>query len=74
MANRVTISPELAAVVAAAREAAAEAGELQSAPTHAPAPVLSADVRAVVADWRSSGDYDRAVAEIVAGDPDLATE
>ena len=74
MANRVTISPELAAVVAAAREAAAEAGELRPAPTHAPAPVLSPEVRAAVADWRSSGDYDRTVAEIVAGDPDLATE
>lgn len=73
MSNRLTISPELAAVVARARAAAEETGELRPASGVRALP-LSDEVRAVLADWRASGDYDRAVAEIVADDPDLATQ
>jgi hypothetical protein len=74
MANQRTISPELAAAVARARVAAEEAGELRSTPAGSPNAGLSPEARAALADWRSSGDYDRAVAEIVADDPDLATQ
>jgi hypothetical protein len=74
MANQRTISPELAAVVARARAAAEEAGELRSTPFSFPDAGLSPEARAAIADWLSSGDYDRAVAEIVADDPDLATQ
>ncbi len=73
MANKLTISPALAAAVERARSAAAEAGELLSpgaGPVDAP---LSPEVRAAFAEWRASGDYDRAVTEVVADDPDLAT-
>ncbi|MGH9014881.1 MAG: hypothetical protein ACRDZ1_13230 [Acidimicrobiia bacterium] len=74
MANRLTISPELATVVARARAAAEEAGELRSTPAGSPASPLSPEARGALADWRASGDYDRAVAEIIADDPDLATQ
>ena len=74
MANQRTISPELAAVVERARVAAQEAGELRSTPASLPDAGLSPEASAALADWLSSGDYDRAVAEIVADDPDLATQ
>ena len=35
---------------------------------------LSPEARAVLVEWRTSGDYYRAVAEMVAHDPDLATQ
>lgn len=74
MANRLTISAELAAVVERARRAAGDAGELRSSPAAPPSSPLSPEARAALAEWRTSGDYDRAVAEIVARDPDLATQ
>lgn len=37
-------------------------------------PHLSSAARAVLSDWVTSGDYDRAVAEITADDPDIATQ
>jgi hypothetical protein len=74
MANRRTISPELAAVVARARLAAQAAGELRSIPRGSPGAGLASDARMTLADWLSSGDYDRAVAKIVADDPELASQ
>ncbi len=74
IANRLTISAELAAVVERARRAAGDAGELRSSPAASPSSPLSPEARAALAEWRTSGDYDRAVAEIVARDPDLATQ
>ncbi len=35
---------------------------------------LPPEASAVLKDWVDSGDYDRAVEEIVADDPDLATQ
>ena len=32
------------------------------------------DELATIADWRSSGDYDRIVTRLVADDPDLAAQ
>ena len=74
MANHRTISPELAAVVARAQVAAREAGELRSAPSGSPEVGLSPEARTALTEWLASGDYDRAVAEIVADDPDLASQ
>lgn len=74
MATQLRIDPELQAIVERAREQARRKGELRDepwAPDHEPLP---ADARAVLRDWVTSGDYDRAVSAIVANDPDLATE
>lgn len=74
MATQLRIDPELQAIVERAREQARRQGELRDepwAPDHEPLP---ADARAVLRDWVTSGDYDRAVSAIVANDPDLATE
>jgi hypothetical protein len=35
---------------------------------------LEAGKRALIATWHSRGEYDRIVADTVAGDPDLATQ
>lgn len=74
MANRLTVTPEFAAVVARARAAALEAGELRSGPVADRRPPLPEDVRAALAAWRNSGDYERVVAEITADDPDLQSQ
>ena len=74
MANRLTMSPELSDVVERARRAAREAGELLEPPPEPPRSHLSPEVRAVLADWKASGDFDRALAEVVADDPELADQ
>jgi hypothetical protein len=53
---------------------ARERGELLDGPGAPPSEGLSPAIRAAVADWVKSGGYDRAVAEIVADDPDLQTQ
>jgi hypothetical protein len=53
---------------------ARQRGELLDGPGTPPSEGLSPAIRAAVADWVDSGDYDRAVAEIVADDPDLQTQ
>jgi hypothetical protein len=68
------LSPELAAVVERARRVAVETGELRTEPAGSPSSPLSPEARAALVEWRTSGDYDRAVAELVADDPDLATQ
>lgn len=67
------LDPELHSVVERARRQARERGELLVGPASLPT-ALSATASAVLADWVSSGDYDRAVTEIIADDPDLATQ
>lgn len=74
MATRLELDPELQAVVQRARDLAREHGELLDGPGAPPSQGLSEAVRAAVADWADSGDYDRAVAELVADDPDLQTQ
>lgn len=74
VATRMKLDPELQAVVERARVLARERGELRDGPGAPPSDGLSPAVRAAVADWVDSGDYDRAVAEIVADDPDLQTQ
>ncbi len=65
--------PEFQAVVDRARQLARGRGEILDGPGTPPSEGISPAVRAAVADWMDSGDYDRAVAEIVADDPDLQT-
>lgn len=67
------MTPELRAVVEWARERARESGELLDPPTEPPRSHLSPQVRAVLREWRDSGDFDRALAEVTADDPDLWT-
>lgn len=67
------MTPELRALVERTRERAREAGELLDPPTEPPRSHLSPEVRAVLREWRDSGDLDRALAEVVADDPDLGT-
>lgn len=74
VATRMKLDPELQAVVERARVLARERGELRDGPGASPSEGLSPAVRAAVADWVDSGDYDRAVAELVADDPDLQTQ
>ncbi len=69
-----TLSPSLAAAVERARTEALAAGELRNSPVEIPPPPLTADELATIADWRSSGDYDRIVTQLVSDDPDLATQ
>ena len=74
MATQVKLDPELQAVVELARVLARERGELLDGPGTPPSEGLSPGIRAAVASWLDSGDYDRIVAEIVADDPDLQTQ
>lgn len=74
MATQVKLDPELQSVVERARQQARVRGELRDAPWNSTSDTLSPAARAVLADWVASGDYDRAVAEIVADDPNLATQ
>jgi len=74
MATTLNLDPELQSVVDRARVLARERGELLDGPGTPPSDGLSPAIRAAVADWLDSGDYDRAVAEIVADDPDLQTQ
>ena len=74
MSNRLTTNAQLSAVVERARQAAEESGELLSSPAEPSASPLSPEARAALVEWRTSGDYDRAVSETVGHDPDLATQ
>jgi hypothetical protein len=68
------LAPEFQATVDRARVHARERGELRDDPWAASDNPLPAEARAALLDWMASGDYDRAVAEIVADDPDLSTQ
>ena len=74
MATQVNLDPELQSIVERARKQAGERGELLDGPAAPFSTDLSPAARAALADWVTSGDYDRAVAEITADDPDLATQ
>ena len=71
MAKPVTFSTEFQATVDRARALARESGELHDTPAGRPELGWSDEARAAVKEWLESGDYDRAVADIVAHDPDL---
>jgi hypothetical protein len=68
------LDPDFKAIVDRARVQARERGELRDDRWAPSDDLLPAEARAAVVDWMASGDYDRAVGEIVADDPDLATQ
>lgn len=74
MATTLNLDPELLAIVERARELTRERGELLDGPWAPPGDPLPEAAREALRDWLASGDYDRAVAEIVADDPDLQTQ
>ena len=74
MTKRVARSPELTRALVHARKVARTNAELATARLGASESTLSETVRVAIADGRVSGDYDRIVAEVVAADPDLATQ
>lgn len=73
MATRPQLDPALQRTVERARAAARERGELLDGASGISGHDLSPAARAALADWVASGDYDRIVAEVTAGDPDIAT-
>ena len=72
MTSRV-LAPSLAAAVDRAKDQARASGELRVTPVGETESPFEPEERALIAAWRSSGEYDRIVADIVARDPDLAT-
>lgn len=74
MSHRLTMSPELRDVVERARRAARDAGELLDPPSAPYRSPLSPEVQVVLREWRDSGEFDRALAEVIADDPDLADQ
>lgn len=68
------MDPALQSLVERSRERARERGELREGASGFPSGGLSPLAKAALVDWVASGDYDRAVAEITADDPDLATQ
>ena len=74
MSTQVKLDPALQSVVERSREQARKRGELRDGPATFPSGGLSSVAKAALAEWVASGDYDRAVAEITADDPDLAPQ
>lgn len=74
MARQMKLDPDLQAVVERARALARKSGELRDTPWTPPSGPLPAEAREALRDWVTSGNYDRAVAEVVADDPGLATQ
>lgn len=68
------LDPELRRTVERARVLARERGELLNGPSGMAGVDLSPGARAALTDWVRSGDYERAVQAILAGDPDIATQ
>ncbi len=66
--------PEFRALVEHARECARAAGELLEPPTEPWCSPVSPEVQAVLREWRDTGDFDRALTEVTADDPDLWSE
>lgn len=69
-----TMSPALAAAVERAQAEARAAGELLPEPAGPVESPFDAAEREVIAAWHSSGEYERIVVDIVAGDPEIASQ
>ncbi|MCU1498631.1 MAG: hypothetical protein JWM47_2584 [Acidimicrobiales bacterium] len=74
MAKEVHLDPEFERIVERARAMAIADGEILTEPSYLPPSTLSPEARAALDDWVTSGDFDRAIAEITADDPDIATQ
>ncbi len=66
--------PALSAAVERARELAEATGEVQTSPWSGPVSALSPEAREIVAWWVRDGGYERALADVVANDADLADQ
>lgn len=74
MVAKMNLPPELQALVERLRAEAREHGELPSGPRSTGVVPFPPEAAAILKDWVDSGDYDRAVAELVADDPDMRTQ
>jgi hypothetical protein len=74
MALKPALDPELALVVERARRRAAAAGELEPSRAGTAEAPLAPEARVLVQEWLRDGGYDRAVALVVADDPELAIQ
>ena len=74
MALQLHSDPELSVIVERARRRAQEAHELEPAGDRPFESALEPAVRELVAGWVRDGGYERAVAEVVTHDPDLADQ
>lgn len=74
MATRQRLDANLARVVERGRVRAAELGELTPRSVGPIESVFTDEAREIVADWKSDGGYERALATIAAADPDLAVQ
>ena len=74
MATKLRSDPELAALVTRSRGQAETAGELRRPSDEPVTCKLEPRACEIVVSWIRHGGYDRAVAEIVAADPDLADQ
>jgi hypothetical protein len=70
----IEFDPELREVVARARRAAEDAGELRPPGTGPLRSSIPPEARAAVMEWLRDGGYAAAVARIAAEDPDLADQ
>lgn len=68
------LDPELRRTVERARALARERGELLEGPSGIAGADLPDEAKKTLAEWVSSGDYDRTIAELTADDPDIATQ
>jgi hypothetical protein len=66
--------PHLAEVVARCRARAEQTGELGPRTVGTFQSAFTDQARAILLEWRRSGGYERALAEIVADDSDLADQ
>jgi hypothetical protein len=73
MTDGLNLSPELRAAVERAREQLRVSGELLEPPTEPFKSPFPPEVRAILREWIESGDFQRAIDEVTADDPDLQT-
>lgn len=74
MTAQPTLSPHLAEVVARCRARAEEMGELRPRKVGTFKSAFTDEAREILAEWRRGGGYERALAEVVADDPELADQ
>lgn len=74
MATRQQIDANLARVVERSRARAVASGELTPQRVGPVDSIFTDEARAIVADWKRDGGFERALATIAAADPDLAVQ
>ncbi len=74
MTAQPTLSPDLAEVVARCRALAEEMGELRPRKVGTFKSAFTDEAREILAEWKRGGGYERALAEVVVDDPELADQ